>query len=123
MSYVNQALAFLQQYPALLAIILGTFASWTAATLLEQVFLPTHWSPRELKQATVMANLVFGTAISAITWHFLAPKDPRGFRIAVSFTCALISPFSYVWVARVLSHYIPWFQSAWQLSPPQEPKP
>jgi hypothetical protein len=113
--YFDKALAFLHQYPEVIAILLGTLASWAIATLLEALFIPETWSNRKTKQFTVLVSIALATVVSYIVWRAMDPADPRIFNFAVSLTCALISPFSYVWVAKALTHFFPWIGSVWYI--------
>ena len=63
----------------------------------------------------MLVNIALGTSVSYLLWRAMSPQDPGSLDLAVSATCALISPFSYVWVAKVLTHIFPWIGSVWAI--------
>ena len=115
MNYIEHTFDWLKANPAVLAILFGTLASWAGATLLEGLFVPTTWTKRAAQQVTVIANVTLGISISYPVWRAMSPQDPGLVDFAISATCALISPFSYVWVAKALTHFFPWIGSVWAI--------
>ena len=109
---IDQVIGYLRQYPEIIAIVLGTVASWCAGLLVDY-FVPEGTPARSEKQLTIVVNLVVCTLVSFEVWRVLDPKDPRELDLVVSMACALISPFSYVWVSKAIEHFFPWFGSVW----------
>ena len=124
MNFIRQALDWLRAYPEATAVLFGTLASWSGATLLEAVFMPLTWTRRKAIQVTVLTNLILGTVVSFMVWRAMDPHAPGSLDFVISLTCALISPFSYVWVAKVSTHFCPWIGSVWAMEEPaQSPGP
>lgn len=118
MDYFNQAVAFLRQYPEILAVLLATLGSWSLAALAEY-FIPVAWPSRAQKQITLLINVCSGTILCAVIWFGLDHVDERGLRLGVSLVVGVTSPFSYVLVGRVLAHFFPW-ATAWAGDPPEK---
>lgn len=119
MGSILQAFGYLKQYPELVAMLLASVGSWSAAALLE-VFLPLSMSQRAQKQLTVAVNVVAGTVLSSVIWLALDPSDRRSLNYAVSAVVGVASPWSYVYVSRTLAHFFPW-ATAWIAAPPVVP--
>jgi hypothetical protein len=74
MNFIRQALDWLRAHPEATAVLFGTLASWSGATLLEAVFMPLTWTRRKAMQVTVLANLILGTVVSFMVWR--AMEEP-----------------------------------------------
>lgn len=113
--HIAQVIAFFVKYPEFLAILCATLGSWALGALSEY-FMPVTWPTRAQRQITLLVNVCSGTIICAVMWFALDHVDPRGVRLMVSLVCGVTSPFSYIFVGRVLGHYFPW-ATAWGKQP------
>lgn len=113
--YIKDVIGWLQQFPEVIAVVLGTIGSWSFAAILE-VFMPLRWDQRRQKQATILANIFVGTILSAVIWSGIDPKEVPQLNYGVSIVVGLTSPFTYPILSRILGHWFPWF-SAW--TPPK----
>lgn len=111
MDYLKQAIAWLQQYPEVIAIVLGSVGSWSAAAFVEAFINPAmdKWRQRQL---TMLANFIAGTVLTSVIWLGLDPKDTKTLNYAVSAVVGLTSPFSYAPVAALIGKFAPWM-TAW----------
>lgn len=111
MDYVTQAIAYLKQYPELIAIVLGSVGSWAAAAFVEAFVNPAMDKWRQ-RQITMLANFVAGSVLTSIIWLGLDPRDVKSLNYAVSIVVGLTSPFSYAPVAALIGKFLPWM-TAW----------
>lgn len=111
MDYLNQAVGYLRQYPELVAILAGMFASWGLVASLETV-IPDLMAPWKQKLITLVAGFMAAVAVSVLVWKGIAPADRSSLNYGVSIASGLIAPTVYVWITRILSHFFPWL-TAW----------
>lgn len=124
MNYLQQAVAYMQQYPQILAALAGILASWGLVASIESAIPPTlaAWAQ---KLITFVAGFVVSVVVSILVWRGIDPKDAAALQYGISIMAALIAPILYVWVSRALSHFFPWL-TAWvppgsAAPPPQQP--
>lgn len=111
MDTINQAIAYIKQYPELIAVIGGMLASWGLVGSLEAV-IPPSMAPWRQKLITLIAGFAVAVAVSVLIWKGVAPADRASLNYGVSITAGLIAPTVYVWVTRLLTHFFPWL-TAW----------
>lgn len=111
MDYLKQFVAYLQQYPQLVAVICGIFSSWGLVLSMETL-LPPELAVWAQKLITFFAGFVVSVGVSLLVWRGLDPKDATTLEWGVSIMAALIAPVLYIWVSRALAHFFPWL-TAW----------
>lgn len=111
MEYIKQVLAWLQQYPELVAVVLGSVGSWAASAFVEAFVNPAMDKWRQ-RQITMLANLIAGSVFTSFIWLGLDPKDTKALNYTVSIIVGLTSPFTYIPAAMIVGHFLPWM-TAW----------
>lgn len=103
------------RYPDLVALAVGMLAGTAGAVLLEMFAFPLTWTKRQRKGAMVLATILISLALSSILWGALNSAASAKLRWIASLCVAILNPFLTVWIAKVVSHYVPWFNSVWAL--------
>lgn len=103
-------------YPDLVALCVGALSGTAAAVLLEMFAFPLIWTKRQKKGAMVLSTILISLALSSVLWGALDGADTAKLRWITSLCVAILNPFLTVWAAKVLTHYVPWFNSVWALA-------
>lgn len=101
--------------PVLVAMILGTVSGWALATIAEYFLAATDWPAKNIKRIVILVTVIACGIATSLLWSVFAPlTDPHTRRI-ICYVTAPIAPFTYVLVAKIASHYVPWINSIWSL--------
>jgi hypothetical protein len=117
---IDYFLALGKANPVLVAILLGTVSGWATATIAEYLLAGSALSHKAIKNLVIVATVIACGVSTELLWGvFDKLSDPHTRRV-VCYVLAPISPFSYIWVAKIASKYVPWINSIWSLDPPKE---
>ena len=112
---IDYLLAIGKENPVLVAMILGTISGWAIATITEYFLAGTSWPAKNIKRIVVLVTVIACGIATELLWSvFDKSSDPHTRRV-VCYVAAPISPFSYIWVAKIASKYVPWINSIWSL--------
>lgn len=120
MDYLNQAIALMQRYSQLVAVISGILASWGLTFSLETMISPAlaAWAQ---KLITFAVGFAISVVVSILVWRGLDPKDATSLQYGVSIMAAAIAPVLYIRLSQALAHFFPWL-TAWASTPKGDPK-
>lgn len=119
-SLIDYFLALGKANPALVAMVLGTVSGWAFATIAEYVLAGTDFPAKHIKRIVILITVIACSLATELLWGVLDKSSDPHTRRVVCWLAGSISPFSYIWVAKIASHYVPWINSIWSLEPPKE---
>jgi hypothetical protein len=100
-------------------ITVAALCAWCVAAVVEAYFVPLNWPIRKQKELTVVVTIAISWIAGASLWWATDPADPLRVRVIVTGVLSLVSPVSYVWVAKLLTKYFPAIGSVWSLEQPK----
>ena len=74
----------------------------------------------QLQTERIHVPIVACGIATELLWSVFDLDSDSHTRRVVCYLAAPIAPFSYIWVAKVASKYVPWINSIWSLDPPKE---